>query len=160
MIQPSALIKLFGYNSELIEKQTAVLSHAEALMVPPFEANCYNWVLGHIISSRSFALQLVGHEAVWTDEQRVPYRFGSANNGEVAETVLPLDMLLNDFRESQVRLLNGINNMSYEMMCQPSGYRDNSVGDSLAYFQFHEAHHIGQLMYLAQLAGKDSVWIS
>jgi len=50
--------------------------------------------------------------------------------------------------------------MSYDDMCRPSGYRDNTVGDSLAYFHFHEAHHVGQILYLAQFAGKKSVWIS
>jgi uncharacterized damage-inducible protein DinB len=37
------------------------------------------------------------------------------------------------------------------------------VGDyniALAYFQFHEAHHVGQILYLAQLAGKKGVWLS
>ena len=43
-------------------------------------------------------------------------------------------------------------------MCRPSGYQDNTVRDSLAHFQFHEAHHVGQLMYLAQFAGKAGVW--
>lgn len=71
---------------------------------------------------------------------------------------MPLATLLADFNQSQERLVAGLEGVSYEDMCRPSGYQANTLGDSLAYFQFHEAHHVGQLMYLAQFAGKPGVW--
>jgi len=57
-------------------------------------------------------------------------------------------------------LVGGLRKMSYEDLCKSSGYRDNTLGDSLGYFQFHEAHHVGQILLLAQYAGKAGVWIS
>jgi len=160
MIHPQALLKLFAYNAELINKQTADMTHEDSLRQLPFEANCFNWILGHLISSRTMPLQRVGEIPVWTDEQRVPYRHGSTNILGHETGVVKLDDLLSTFNSSQERLVRGLSRMSYDNMCQPSGYRENTIGDSLAYFQFHEAHHIGQLLYLAQFAGKKGVWLS
>ncbi|MEM9775746.1 MAG: DinB family protein [Chloroflexota bacterium] len=160
MIHPQALIKTFGYNAELVNKQLKGMTHSESLFKLPFEANCLNWVLGHIISSRTMALQKVGQEPVWSTEERTSYRFGSSNWGDDGPNVFRLEKLLLDFNLSQERLLAGLNNMTYEDMCQPSGYGSNTQGDSLGYFQFHEAQHVGQIIYLAKMAGKEEVWIS
>jgi hypothetical protein len=160
MIHPHALKKLFEYNGELITKQSALLSDAETLLQLPFEGNCFNWVLGHIISSRSSALVLVGEQAVWTDEQRARYRHGSAPIYEEEPGVLTLSELVQAFAVTQTRLLEGLDTMTYDVMCQASGYRQNTIGDSLGYFHFHETHHVGQLLYLAQYAGKNGVWLA
>ena len=37
---------------------------------------------------------------------------------------------------------------------------DMTHEESLAYFHFHEAHHVGQILYLAQFAGKQGVWLA
>jgi hypothetical protein len=160
MIHPNALIKMFGYNAELINRQTADMTHEESLLQPPFDANCLNWVLGHIISSRSMALERVGEQPVWDVFTRARYRNASPPITGDGEGVLRLETLLIDFNRSQEWLIRGLSRMTYDDMCQPSGYSDNTVGDSLAYFHFHETHHIGQIIYLAQLAGKLGVWIT
>jgi hypothetical protein len=160
MVHPQALIKLFAYNVELINKQTAGMTHEESLLQLPFKGNCLNWVLGHIISSRTLTLQKVAEQPVWTETQRAPYRHGSANILGDGQGVLRLDHLVSDLNLAQERLVRGLSRLNYDDMCRPSGYRDNTVGDTLAYFQFHEAHHVGQVLYLAQLAGKKGVWLS
>lgn len=158
MVHPHALIKLYGYNATLINKQTAALTHEESLLQLPFDGNSLNWILGHLVSSRTLPLRLVGQEPVWTEEQRTRYRHGSSTVTADGEGVMRLETVLADFNGSQERLVAGLVQMNYEDMCRPSGYQDNTIGDSLAYFQFHEAHHVGQLMYLAQFAGKPGVW--
>lgn len=160
MIHPQALIKTFGYNAELINTQLNGMSHAESLRPLPFRANCLNWLLGHIISARSIPLQSVNQAPVWTDQERVGYRFGSSNHGVDGPNVLRLESLLTDFNLSQTRLVAGLSRLSYEDLCQPSGYRENTLGDSLGYFQFHEAQHVGQIIYLAKFAGKEEVWLA
>ena len=159
MIHPQALIKLFGYSAELIEKQTVGLTHGDSLRQVLAEANSINWVLGHVISARTVALRLVDEEPVWTDEQRARYRHTSANVLADDKNVVRLEELVVAFCESQRRLVRGLSRMSYEAMCQPSGYEENTVGDSLAYFHFHEAQHVGQLLYLAQAIGKEGAWL-
>ncbi|HLF89070.1 MAG TPA: hypothetical protein VI451_09010 [Anaerolineales bacterium] len=76
MIHPQALIKMFGYNLKLIVEQLTGMTHEESLFQPPFEGNCINWVLGHLVSSRSTPMKLIGAQPVWTDEQRRFYKHG------------------------------------------------------------------------------------
>lgn len=159
MVHPKALIKLYVYNLQLINKQTADMTHAESLLQLPFEGNSLNWILGHIVSSRTLPIQRVGEQPVWTELQRARYRHGSSTVLQDGEGVMQLADLLTDLNLSQERLVRGLSRMSYEEMCQPSGYQDNTLGDTLAYFQFHEAHHVGQILYLAQFAGKKGVWL-
>jgi hypothetical protein len=160
MVHPQALIKMYGYNVELINRQTAGMTHEESLLQLPFDGNCLNWILGHIISSRTFSLQqYLGLEPIWTEKQRARYRHGSAKIIEQEEGVFLLPDLVTDLNRSQERLVRGLKGRSYEELCRPSGYQDNTLGDSLAYFHFHEAHHVGQLLYLAQYAGKAGVWL-
>jgi uncharacterized damage-inducible protein DinB len=103
-------------------------------------------------------LQLVREEPVWSKAQRVRYRNGSSSITADGDGVFKLEGLLADYNESQVRLVRGLERMTYDDMCQPSGFSVNSVGDSLGYFHFHEAHHVGQILMLAQMAGKKGAW--
>lgn len=160
MIQPDALLQLFRYNHQLVTQQMAEITHAESLMQPPFEANCLNWLLGHIISSRSSVLRMVGQPSVWTEEQRSRYRYGSEPITQADNGVLRLETLLSDFNVSQERLTMGLAGMSYDDLCQPSGFNNNTLGESLLYFQYHEVYHIGQMTYLSQMLGKKGVWLS
>lgn len=91
---------------------------------------------------------------MWDDSTRARYRNGSLPIKGEEPGVLRLEVLMAAFNLSQERLINGLSRMTYEDMCEPSPYKDNTIGDSLAYVQFHEAHHVGQIVYLGQLAGK------
>lgn len=160
MLHPQAVTKLFDYNIRLLNKQTERLTHADSLVQPNFDGNSINWIIGHLISSRTHALMRVGEQPVWDDDTRARYRHRSAPISDDEPGVLPLETLLRDINESQRRLVAGLSQMTYDQMCQPSGYEDKTIGDSLAYFQFHEAHHVGQVVYIAPLVGQPGVWIS
>lgn len=101
MIHPQALIKLFTYSATLVIMQSSRLSHADSVVQPPFARTSYNWVLGHIISSRSWALQLVGQPALWTDAQRRPYRNGTVPDPDHDPEVIALPELIQAFTTSQ-----------------------------------------------------------
>ena len=58
------LIDDYAGNTWLIERHVEGLSHEESVLQPPFPANCLNWVLGHIISRRNSALELLGVESI------------------------------------------------------------------------------------------------
>src|SRR5687768_10982192 len=107
MISPEGLLTLYGYNHTLINRQCEGMTHADSLIQPPFEANCFNWTLGHLVSARSLVLRLVGEEPVWTDEIRARYRAGSPPITEDGAGVLSLERLLADFNESQARIERG-----------------------------------------------------
>jgi uncharacterized damage-inducible protein DinB len=160
VIEPSALITLFGYNAELILTQTRAMTHAQSIRQPTPGGNSMNWLLGHIISSRQRALHLVGEPAVWDDARRAPYRSGAPLWVADNPKALPLAELIADFTRSQERLVAGLRRMTYADVCRPSGYRTFTVGASLAYIHFHEAQHVGQMLYLAPLIGVPAVWLN
>src|SRR5687768_17967626 len=108
MVHPQALIKLYGYNITLINKQTAGMRHAESLLQLPFDGNSLNWIVGHLVSSRTLPLRLVGQEPVWTEEQRARYRHGSASVTAEGKGVRRLETLLADLNRSQERLIAGL----------------------------------------------------
>jgi hypothetical protein len=156
MIHPQALIKMFGYNLRLIDEQITGMTHEESLFQSPIEGNCINWVLGHLVSSRTTPLKLIGAQPVWTEVQRRFYRNGSLQHE--TEGIFPLGELVKAIYLTQERLISRLQQLTYEDMCIPSGYQDNTIGDSLAYFHFHEAQHIGQLLILREFTGKKSVY--
>lgn len=159
MIHPQALTKMFGYNARLIHQQVTGLSHADSLKQPINLPNSLNWLVGHIISARTRLLDAVHQESVWTDDVRARYRSGSAPIVEDGDGVLSFEQLLSDFDVSQTRLVTGLGLITFEALSQPSGFEDNTIGDSMAYFYFHEVYHIGQIADVATALGNESMWI-
>jgi hypothetical protein len=159
MIHPDALVKLFEYNALLVNKQLVGMSDAECLLHPPFTDDCINWLLGHMISARTRVLGVVDRPPVWDDAKRARYKSGAAPVTELGNGVLPIEVLLSDFNVSQQRLVDGLQHTTFEQLSKMSGYEKNTVADSLAYFHYHEAVHVGQIIYLAQYAGKLGTWL-
>ena len=58
-----------GYLRMALKAQAADLTQSESLFQPPTGGNCVNWVLGHIVASRSRVHALVGIDAAVTVEQ-------------------------------------------------------------------------------------------
>ena len=159
MIQPQALRKMFGYTATLVNKHASDISHEESLIQPENLPNSLNWLLGHLISARTRALQMIGEEPVWTDDMRARYRAGSAPITGDEAGVMAFGALVAAYNETHGRLLNGLQRLTYENLNELSGFETNTVADSLAYFQFHEAYHVGQIADVATALGKPSAWI-
>jgi uncharacterized damage-inducible protein DinB len=163
MIHPQMAIQMFAYTVQLINKQCDGMSDADSLQTPPFQGNCINWILGHMVSSRSQMLLMLGEQPVWDDATRQPYRNGSPNITAEMEGVLPLATLLEAFNETQRRLAHGLAAATYEDLSERTktlGANINTVVGWIAYFQFHEAHHAGQITMIAPMVGKAGVWIA
>ena len=159
MIQPELLVRMFNFSVQLILKQADGMTHTQSLLTPSFGCNSFNWVLGHIISARTFPLKYVGENPIWTEEERTRYKHSTSNIMTDGEGVYRLEILLEALIESQKRLTRGLVRTTMDDLAMPSGYGDNTVAESLVYFQFHESHHAGQLIYLAQYAGFPGVWV-
>jgi uncharacterized damage-inducible protein DinB len=159
MIHPQLLIGLFTYNYQLIERQLRDITHEQSLRQPPYPANCMNWLLGHVISSRNRALIALGGEPIWSAEVRQPYRSGSPRLEPTSAGIIHLDQLRSDFTRSQAMLVQRLEQATADDMLRLSGYKDNTIGESLAYYHFHEAHHVGQILYLAPALGVEGVWL-
>lgn len=153
------MLALYRHPAELIPLQLTAVTHEDSLRQPPNTPNSLNWLLGHILSSRSRVLTWVGEAPVWTEDVRSRYRGGSAPITGDGPGVLPFAHLLADFEESQARLVRGLTNIDEAEFDQPSGFHDNTIAESLSYFYFHEAYHIGQMADVATALGYAAVWL-
>ena len=159
MVDLSMLVKLYQFNAELIEKHTAGVSHSDSLKPLATDGNSVNWLLGHIISARTSIFEYVSGGAVWSEDQRVRYRHGSTNVTQNGPGVMRLETLITDFNESQRRLEAGLVELPVDRLGQATGYGEWTLGGRLVYLQFHETHHVGQLMSAAQALGCNGDWL-
>ena len=162
MTYPDAptLIQSFGVTHQIIKMQTDGLTNGDSLLQPPFRGNCLNWVLGHIIVGRNNALELLGEEPVWTEQEASFYRSGSEPI-TAGRQGLPLDQLLDDLTLSQQRIAAALERTSPEELAAEVESRgsERPLGQALSGLHWHETYHTGQLELLRQLAGTDDAII-
>ena len=158
MTYPDAptLIQSFGVTYQIITMQTDGLTNSDSLLQPPFRGNCLNWVLGHIIVGRNNALELLGEEPVWTEQEASLYRSGS-EPVTAGRQALPLDRLLDDLSLSQQRIAAALERTLPEELAAGVESRgsERPLGQVLSGLHWHETYHTGQLELLRQLAGTD-----
>ncbi|NJR12491.1 DinB family protein [bacterium] len=153
------LVTLYQYNVRLIEKQAALLQPEQDFVI--VGGYNINWLVGHLISGRQRVLERVGHAHVWTPEQRSPYMNGSQPQAKDGPGVQRLETLLDTLHHTQSLIEEGLRRTTAEQLAAPSPFpHDHSVAGSLLYFQYHEAHHVGQIVLIAQTLGVAGVWLS
>ncbi|MFJ1428110.1 hypothetical protein ACILD6_05835 [Capnocytophaga canimorsus] len=82
----------FEANFGLILKNLEGISAEESLIFPQNEANCVNWLLGHLIYSRNLVLKILGKNSVWNDEHFAFYgRYINAK--DVTEKLIDFELL-------------------------------------------------------------------
>lgn len=120
------------------------ITHEESMIFPNGEANCMNWILGHLIYIRNPLLNILGEESVWDSE-----KFSFYNRGEIPldrkDELVNFEDLKSYLKQSQDRLeakLNTFENFKPEMV------KDIST------LSLHEIYHSGQLGYLRRILGK------
>ena len=139
----------------VVNAQLDGLSHEDCLLQLPFRGNCANWVLGHIISSRSSMIQRITGESYWDDDVNSLYKFNSEPITD-GENALHLDQLLEHLQNSAEALKSAIQGASREQLETIwNEERQSSVLDFLLFMTWHEGYHAGQFEYLRQLAGKN-----
>ncbi|MFH1680287.1 MAG: DinB family protein [Candidatus Eisenbacteria bacterium] len=151
------LVSLYGLNAFVVRENLDGVTHEESLRSAGKGGNCINWVMAHIVATRSGVLRLAGEEPVGPDDAMRRYTRGSAplRNGEEA---IPLDRLCADFGLSQVKLMEALVRLSDEDLASKGmkgGIGGESIGEQLAGLAFHEAYHAGQLGILRRLAGRE-----
>lgn len=155
MTYPNAksLSQSYGSTHWLINKLVDGLSNDDSLVQPPFEANCLNWVLGHILAGRNEALTYLQAKPIWGDAELARYKTGSPPITE-ADQALPLERLLGDFEESQKRIVAALEETSPEDLATivETRFGERPVGQHINGLHWHETFHTGQLELLRALA--------
>lgn len=155
MTLPAAqnLIDDYAFTAMLVHRLVDGLTHEETLIQLPFEVNCLNWVLGHILTNRSHALQVVGAQHAWQEQVRRLYQTGTENVKADGESV-QVDTLLKYLDESVEQLKAALGEVNREFLSENfTNYRGEKTREAhLSGFHWHETYHIGQLEIFRALA--------
>jgi hypothetical protein len=131
-------------NYKVISMNIEGITHEESMMFPNGEANCMNWILGHLIYIRNAFLNILGEESVWDNE-----KFSCYNRG-----ALPLERKeeLVTFEELKSYLQKSQDKLEAKLITVESF--DPEMINDIAIFCLHELYHSGQLGYLRRILGK------
>lgn len=158
-IDARTLIETANRNFGTLVRHIQDLTHEESLIQPSFNANCLNWVVGHMLQSRDKMLQLVDEPAVWTAEWIARYERGSEpiTSGDDA---IRLEQMLADFQTAHERLVAKLGRMTPEDLAAPAkevikNIAPQSTAEFLNFLLWHETYHVGQVDLLRQVAGKN-----
>jgi hypothetical protein len=151
------VIELFELTQRITDQQLKDLTHPHSLVQPPFQGNCINWVLGHVLVYRGEAIELLGGKPLLNPDQQKRYRAGSAPVSAAGEDAMSLDDLRSLMSESLKRIrtrLEGISIADLEL--------NTKFGDDVAplkrhldFLTWHETYHVGQFELLRQMALKE-----
>lgn len=150
MNQRQELIDSFGTTSWLVSRFAEGVSHEDSIATPPFRANSFNWVLGHILVSRDRVMALLGYDVVLQPHEKDLYETGS--NTLNPEEAVRLETLLQAMQESQERIAQCLTAVTDEELGEMyNEERGQTVQDRIAGLHWHETYHVGQLEILRQV---------
>ena len=151
-MKPMQLIaRNYTFTHRITNSTLDGITHEDSLTLPPNGGNSINWLVGHMLLSRDDVFERLGIERVWTDKEATSaYDRGSAlltDSGKAVELSTLLDM----FNQTQPRLLEAIEHLNSE----PT--EDGKLEEAVAFYNFHESYHLGQIAILRRVLGKESV---
>ena len=151
------LSRLYEANFKALMANLDGINDKDALILPPSGGNCINWIVGHILASRDAILNLLEKQPVFEDNQAILYKRGS--KVEDVTNLLPFGKLKAVLTESQkilIETFNRLNHIKINEVPEPESQEGKTASliEKLAFFQFHEAYHVGQTGLLRRIIGK------
>ena len=157
MITSKILAEAFHENVEIVKMQAAGLSQVDSLVQLPFRANCFNWVVGHLVYNRRLVLKLLGDEQTIDRTLIAHYEYDSEPITGEGEGVLPLEQLMDLLDLAQEQIVKRLATITDDELAHPLrviGSKERTLGEWLFFFCFHDFYHSGQTEILRQAAGK------
>ena len=131
-------------NYKVISMNIDDISNEESMIFPNGEANCMNWVLGHLIYIRNFFLNVLGEESVWDSE-----KFSCYNRGEIPlnrkNEFVSFHELKSYLKKSQDKVETKLNSLESF---------DPAIINDISGLSLHEIYHSGQFGYIRRILGK------
>jgi hypothetical protein len=139
----------YNFHNRIMHHFIDGISHAESVLQLPFEHNCMNWILGHIVTNRSHVLETVGAAHDWQGEVRALYHQDTQPVTPESESV-QFETLVNYLDESVDLLKAALEDVSEEWLEENhSNYRGEKTRYAhVTSFHWHESFHLGQLEIL------------
>ena len=159
MVQTSStaiLSRLFNNNHAILHQQLNGITQAESLLQPPFQGNCLNWVVGHILGVYGECLEVMGVPGTQSESEVKTYGYGSEPLTDCTKGLDLADMLH--------RLDAGLERINQQLASMTAADLEREVTiwlgpvsllEALSVMQWHASYHTGQLELLRQLAGKN-----
>ena len=142
MISKDMLITAYQYSYFLVTEALQGITHQESLLNPPGGDNPANWVLGHILTSRSNIQAMLSLEPVWEKIRCLPYLPDSEALTPESQ-VEDFEVMVADLASSQESLIKSFEKLTEEQLEKISG--EDTLGKNLAGYAIHEAYHAGEL---------------
>lgn len=139
-------------------KNLAGVTHEESLRAPHGGGNCMNWVLGHIVYSRSGIARALGAAVLLPKDRAAVYERGAAALTP-SSPVVPFEELVALYGRYQEDHLARLAKLDAATLARevPSLFRPEvpePLGVFLSSLVFHEGYHVGQLGLLRRALGK------
>lgn len=151
MITNDSLIWNYNRNVTLYSKvYLADLTHAQSLVQPPIEGNCINWILGHIVAYRNYALKMCQLAPAVSDAVEQRYAKDSAPVLANGSDAVQFEVLRQAYFDGHDRLMAYVATMSAEQAAEIVSTAGFTLprAEILTTFLRHETYHIGQLEWL------------
>lgn len=137
-----------------LERNLEGITHAHTLFQPEQAGNTINWLLGHLLQVRQYALQDALGEAILDPATLTMYDTKTAFDPEKA---LHLDELREKLDLSFAALNDAFDALTDEQLAEvmPKPFFNAPVtrGQQVNFYSFHEGYHIGQIALIRRLLG-------
>jgi uncharacterized damage-inducible protein DinB len=155
MSQPRLLSKLFEMNYEALFRNLEGITHEESLVQPLPAGNTINWILGHILATRTRLHPLLGLEQAWSPELAHRYT-GLDGAGWSPETAVALSVIKSELARSQQAVMGALDDMASKTLAARAN-DGRTLAEVLGFFHFHEAYHTGQIALVRRIVGRPGV---
>lgn len=145
----------FERNRRVIRAQCEGLTHEDSLLQTPYNINCLNWVVGHILDGRNRLVEYLDGEPVLSLERTERYRRESDPISGDGPDVIRLEELLGALDRSQERLAAALARLGPDGLVEEVEVDDHleQLGRRVHFVYFHDTYHTGQTDLLRQVAG-------
>ena len=156
-MNPEIILNQLEMCHYIVKKNVGEITHEQSLLQPAPAGNCLNWVLGHLVATRSNLLLGLGAEPVWGEADRKRYdRHGPPVRS--ASEAKRLDAIWEAYDMSQNRLRQALPALSPAQLASPAPFSptnrpDETLGSLLVSVAFHDAYHTGQTGILRRIIG-------
>ncbi len=153
----------FANNVRLVAAACKELTQAQSLAPMPFDHNCVNWSLGHLLNYRKFILKVLGDESLdWSQELQDIYDTGheAAESARAAAQGSTLETMLATLRQSQELLEAALSSQDLAEFTEEHKFFGNKPATAKSIVEFllwHESTHAGEITVQAAAAAQAAV---
>jgi hypothetical protein len=148
-------IRLFKHNHEILHMQVKDITQTESMLQLPFEGNCLNWVVGHILDTYNICLGWLDQPILWNEADTRVYAHGSDPLTD-PNRALELSEMLSKLDTGIVQITIRLASLATIELERVIDYWFGKVTliEALFFMHWHASYHTGQLEQLRQLANK------